>query len=108
MAKDENFGVQCSTRPEQPGHKAGEAVDMLDEDDVEGPVLRVFDHAQERHAASRAHERERGGAGECKSRSKFHEFLLFVAPRFVSPAASLTRACLNSSLRPPILKPVKF
>jgi hypothetical protein len=22
MAKDENFGVQCSTRPEQPGHKA--------------------------------------------------------------------------------------
>jgi hypothetical protein len=22
MAKDQNFGVQCSTRPEQPGHKA--------------------------------------------------------------------------------------
>src|SRR5215469_9054587 len=40
---------------------------------------------------SRAHERERGGAGECNCRSKFHDFLLLVAAGFVRPAASLTR-----------------
>ena len=39
---------------------------------------------------SRAHERECGGAGECKCPSKLHEFLLRVARRFVRPAASLT------------------
>src|SRR6516225_4936862 len=39
---------------------------------------------------SRAHECERSDARECKCPSKFHEFLLLVAPCFFSSAASLT------------------
>jgi hypothetical protein len=38
-------------QPDRVGGIAGEAVDMFDQDDIEGPALGVLDHPQERHAA---------------------------------------------------------